>query len=269
MESQFSHQIKVGLFVSAGLLAVMISILALGGDRSLFKSYVRIYARLPQVQGLSKGSIVSLAGVTVGNVDKIEFGTDNLLSVAMRIEGDKLDRIPADSNVEVRTQGALGDKFIYIVQGNMNGEKIKPEGKLEPMKSADLLDIISQRGGEVEKVFDIITELKKLMIAINADGKVEKMVTNMSEASVNLKYMSEDARKMVADMKTDSPQKMKDILARLDSILVKIDRGEGTLGALVNDSSLHEGIKALVGASPRKKYMQSVIRNTLEKSDEK
>lgn len=270
METQFSHQLKVGLFIALGLVGVMASILALGGDKSLFKSYIRLYANLAQVQGLSKGSVVSLAGVTVGNVESIDFSDqDNALRVTMKIEASFIDKIPADSTVESRTQGALGDKYIYIIQGNMNGNKAKPGDHLAQSTASDLMGVLSERGGEAGKIFDIITELKKILIAVNGEGKVEKIMSNLSETTVNLKQVSEDAKKIVAELKTDNPAKIKKILTELDSILSKVDKGEGTLGALVNDSSLHESLKQFVGTSPRKKYMQSVIRSTLEKSESK
>ncbi|PWU16139.1 MAG: hypothetical protein C5B49_10875, partial [Bdellovibrio sp.] len=67
MDEQVNSQIKIGVFLALGLMAVLGSILALGGDRALFRDFVRLTAKLPQVQGLNKGSIISLAGVTVGN----------------------------------------------------------------------------------------------------------------------------------------------------------------------------------------------------------
>ena len=39
--------------------------------------------------------------------------------------------------------------------------------------------------------------------------------------------------------------------ARLNSILGKVDRGEGTLGLLLNDPTLYEEVKILVGGARR------------------
>lgn len=268
MEAHLSQQIRVGIFVSLGLVAAMASIITLGANRSLFGSNVRIYAKLPQVQGLNKGSIVSLSGMTIGNVEAIDFqGGEGLLTVKIKIKKQFLERIPADSTVELRTQGALGDKYIFINAGNAAGPKLAAEGSLEPSKSTDLLAVISERGGEAEALFDIIAEIKKLMVAINEGNRVHKIVGNLNETSANLKQVSDEVKVLVSEIRTDNPQKLKRILTGLDSIITKIDKGEGTLGALINDSSLHDQLKSLVGSNPRKKYMNSVIRSTLEKSD--
>ena len=53
---------------------------------------------------------------------------------------------------------------------------------------------------------------------------------------------------------------------KLDKILSKIDRGEGTLGALVNDPTLHESLKSALGVNQRRKTMKTIIRSSIEKS---
>lgn len=269
MEANFNQQVKVGLFVLAGLIAAMISILVLGGDKAFFTSYAKITSKMSQVQGLNPGSIVSLAGVKVGNVEEINFAEgENALIVVMQIEKKNLERIPKSSTVEVRTQGALGDKFIYINPGELNSEKVTDGGGLEPAVSTDLMNVLSERGGEASNVFDIITEMKNLLVSLNREGRMDKLMGNMAEASVQLKDMSTEMRKLVSELNGENPKKVRKVLEQLDSILAKVDRGEGTLGALINDSSLHDQLKSIVGANPRKKYLESVIRTSIQKSDQ-
>lgn len=251
-----------------GLIAVMVSILALGGDKTFLTSYAVATSKMTQVQGLAKGSIVSLAGITVGNVQDIKFAEgENALIVVMQIDKKNLDRIPKSSTVEVRTQGALGDKFVYINPGDLKEEKLKDGGSLEPAESTDLMNLLSERGGEAANIFDIINEMKKLLVSINRDGRMDKLMGNMAEASVQLKEMSTDTRKLINEMHGENPKRIKKVLENLDSILAKVDRGEGTLGALINDSALHDQLKTLVGANPRKKYMESMMRTSIQRSE--
>lgn len=53
----------------------------------------------------------------------------------------------------------------------------------------------------------------------------------------------------------------------LDSILAKIDRGEGTLGLLVSDPSLYNDLKTLLGGANRSAVVKTLIR--LSTPDEK
>ena len=54
---------------------------------------------------------------------------------------------------------------------------------------------------------------------------------------------------------------------RLDSILTKIDEGEGTLGALVNDPTVYEDIKILVGGARRSALVRSLINFVRQNED--
>ena len=47
---------------------------------------------------------------------------------------------------------------------------------------------------------------------------------------------------------------------RLESILAKIDRGEGTLGLLVSDPALYQDLRTLVGGANRSLVVRSLIR---------
>jgi phospholipid/cholesterol/gamma-HCH transport system substrate-binding protein len=48
--------------------------------------------------------------------------------------------------------------------------------------------------------------------------------------------------------------------ARLNSILAKLDTGEGTLGMLLNDPTLYEDLKRLVGGAQRSTVVRTLIR---------
>jgi phospholipid/cholesterol/gamma-HCH transport system substrate-binding protein len=48
--------------------------------------------------------------------------------------------------------------------------------------------------------------------------------------------------------------------ARLNSILAKLDTGEGTLGMLLNDPTLYEDLKRLVGGAERSTVVKTLIR---------
>lgn len=270
MEPVGKNQMKVGIFVAIGLVVILLSILLLGGDRLFLRSKVYLYAEFDHVQGLAPGSVVSIAGVTVGNIRSISFvPAANKLRVKMRIDADFLDRVTAGSTVEIRTQGALGDKFIYIQPGDPQGKSLDAESTLPMQKSTDLMGIISERGSEADKFFEIINEVHTLMKSINQDNRVGQIIANFYEASKGLKATSGDAEKMMAELRTQSHPKFRDALDRVDRILAKVDRGEGTLGALINDSSLHESLKGILGTSERKKTIKSLIRGSIEKSEEK
>lgn len=270
MDSNRNHQLRVGLFIFLGLVAVLASILALGGNKSLFKSFVTLRVQMDQVQGLNEGSVVSVTGIPVGNVREISFSEEKKsLVVEMKVDKRFLGRITKGSTAEIRTQGALGDKFVYITPGDPKEQVLKDGDFLETAPNTDLMGILSERGGEASKVFEIIDEIHKLAKTINKDGRSEKIIENLTETTASLKVTANEAKQLIAELRGQNPAKIREAIEKLNSILAKVDSGEGTLGALINDSSLHDQLKSFLGGDQRKKYMKSIIRSSIEKSEQK
>lgn len=270
MEVQKRVQLIVGAFLLLGLCALLTTIFLLGADRALFKSYSRLHAHFDQVQGLDRGSIVSLSGVVVGNVESIDFVDEKkILDVTMKVESRFMKKITVGSQVEIRTQGALGDKFVFIIPGPDDANPLTDGETLEIAKPTDIIGIVSERGRETGKVFDIISELHKMTLAINHDRKFEKMVAHLSDASANLNEMSQQIKKVTAGLAAGSPDvKLNRSLEKLENIMNKIDKGQGSLGALINDPSIHERLKALLGGSnTRKAHIKDLMRSSIEKAD--
>lgn len=267
METTEKNQIKVGIFVIVGLFIVLGSILLLGGDRLFLVKKADLYAEFDQVQGLATGSVVSIAGVTIGNIRKIQFiPAENKLRVQMRIDANYLQQITDGSTAEIRTQGALGDKYIYIQPGDPKSKSLEAGATLPMKKSTDILGVISEHGKEADKIFEIVKETHKLLKTVNNDNRVDQILENLREASRGLKISANESEKLLGELRIQSSSKIKTSIEKLDRILTKIDKGEGSLGALINDPSLHESLKNMLGSSERKKNIKSLIRSSIDGS---
>lgn len=267
-KAPLSHQIKVGLFLAIGAIITFVSLFLVGGE-GLIKSHAILHARFDSVQGLNEGSVVSLSGIRIGNIQKFVFLPEqNKLDVLMKVEADYLPRITEGSTVEIRTQGALGDKYIYINPGPTSARALKDGDVVEVLKANDIMAVLSEKGGEAGKIFDIIKEIDKFAKTLNDDNRVEKILANLSATSTEMRLAAKDSRELIAELKDqNSTKKISSSVDKLDRILTKIDRGEGSLGALINDNSLHESLKAMVGAPDKKKSIKSLIRSSIEKSE--
>lgn len=270
MESNVSTQMKVGIFLTFGIILILGSIFFLGADKALFTTYVRLHAHFDQVQGLSVGSVVSLSGVTVGNVEAITFLPEkNALDVKMRINDIFIDRIHQGSQVEIRTQGALGDKYVFIIPSERNGNVAKEGDVLEVAKATDLIGIIGERGSEANKIFDIIDELHRITKTLGSENRLNRIMGNLETASANLNKTSKEAQTFVAQInEKDGGGKLSKSIDKLDSILTKIDKGQGTLGALINDPSVHNQLKSMLGGSNRKNNIKTLLRTSIEKEEQ-
>lgn len=71
------------------------------------------------VDGISNGSKVFLAGVEIGNVKKIELDNDKFAAfVTVGINSNV--KIPKDSQIAIRSNGLLGPKVLSINPGSEN-----------------------------------------------------------------------------------------------------------------------------------------------------
>lgn len=252
-------QTKVGAFLAIGLFVLLGSIFMLGSNKSYFQDVFKIRAYFDSVQGLNKGSIVSLSGVKVGNVEAINFdGVRNLVEVVIRIDSEFKNKIRKDSHLELRTQGALGDKFLFISPGTNVSEFLQNNDEVFADYGNDILSIINKRGSEGEKVFDVINEVHQLLKSINAQNKVPQLINKLDSAAGNL---SEVSQRLNTTLKNGNLDRS---MSKLEKIVDKVDRGEGTLGALINDRSIHERIKNILGAGQKNQQVKQILKSSFE-----
>src|SRR5207302_708447 len=96
------------------------------------------------------------------------------------------------SLASIKTQGALGDKYIYIEPGPLGKEPIKEGAQLPMDKTPDFLDIIASKGAEMGEIVEVIKEVHLLFQNINRDGRSSRLMTNLVDSSEQLgKFLTE------------------------------------------------------------------------------
>jgi phospholipid/cholesterol/gamma-HCH transport system substrate-binding protein len=128
----------------------------------------------------------------------------------------------------------------------------------------------------ISKIVDKVQKGKGLLHSLIYDeykgGGVESISRSLATLEGVLNEIARGkglAHKVIYEPETkiEPVAKANSAAGHLDSILAKIDRGEGTLGLLVSDPSLYNDLKALVGGANRSTVVRSLIR--LSTPDEK
>lgn len=263
METTLSHEIKVGIFVVIGVVLFCLSVILLGGDKFFFTRSYDLKIHMPQVQGLNRGSVVSLSGVPVGNVEKIDFvpgGAD--VEVTISVQKAAQAKVSEGSMASIKTQGALGDKYIYIEPGPAGAKPIS-DGAILPMdKTPDFLDIIASKGAEMGEIVEVIKEVKILFENMNRDNRSARLMTNLVDSSEQLGKFLSEGRETFKLLRNDA-------LVPMASVMKKLDNGQGTLGALINDPSLHNRLSNMLGEAPRNKFLKPLIRDSIQTNEQK
>ncbi|WP_347904126.1 outer membrane lipid asymmetry maintenance protein MlaD [Pseudomonas purpurea] len=133
-------EIGVGLFLLAGILALLLLALRVSGlsPVSSNDSY-KLYAYFDNIAGLTVRSKVTMAGVTIGKVTAIDLDRDSFTGrVTLQLE-KRVDNLPTDSTASILTAGLLGEKYIGLSVG---GEEtlLKDGGTIHDTQSSLVLE---------------------------------------------------------------------------------------------------------------------------------
>lgn len=129
----------VGIFVAAGLAALLVLALKVGNMSSFNSagSYT-VQAEFENIGGLKVRAPVKSSGVVVGRV--VEIGFDNQryeAKVVMKI--DQRYQFPKDTSASIMTSGLLGEQYIGLEAGGEEA-KLKDGEKIKLTQSAVVLE---------------------------------------------------------------------------------------------------------------------------------
>lgn len=131
----------IGLVV---LVAAGVFLAILVGDRgsSYASDSYEISASFLSAEGVSQGTDVRIAGISVGSVSGMAFNSETFeAEVTLRLDDEVL--LPDDSLVAISTEGLLGGNFVEILPGG-SPDNVEPGGQLFQTQSAlSLIELLA------------------------------------------------------------------------------------------------------------------------------
>jgi phospholipid/cholesterol/gamma-HCH transport system substrate-binding protein len=273
----------VGLFVLVGLAGTVVT-LAVLTDAALFRGRYVISTGVPSAGGIRKGDPVQMRGVNIGRIVGFRIG-QQAVDVRLEIEGEY--PIPSDSRVELRSGGLLGGMVADVVPG-ASTESATWGDRLPGSIGAGVLDRMDDLAAQADR---IAVRVQTLL----SDGMVDDLHAGAGEGRLALQELSGllreqrgEVRDLVASLKRSAAgleqaaagpelertvkrvdelaQRLDGTLASVDrasrsleSILGRIDRGEGTLGKLSHDEALYRNLtEASAGVALAAREMQAL-----------
>ncbi|MCH4875072.1 MULTISPECIES: outer membrane lipid asymmetry maintenance protein MlaD [Pseudomonas] len=133
-------EIGVGLFLLAGILALLLLALRVSGlSPTASTDTYKLYAYFDNIAGLTVRAKVTMAGVTIGKVTAIDLDRDNF-TARVTLQVDKsVDNLPTDSTASILTAGLLGEKYIGISVGG-DDTLLKDGGTIHDTQSSLVLE---------------------------------------------------------------------------------------------------------------------------------
>jgi phospholipid/cholesterol/gamma-HCH transport system substrate-binding protein len=269
-----SYEARVGVVIVLAIIIFVFGLMYLREFSFRQKGY-EINALFETVIGLDEDDPVIVSGLRIGKVKEMQLAVDK---VQVKLFIDARYQFPHDSRAILRNLTLLGDKAIEIVQGTAV-EKLRPgdviPGKLET-DIFELAEAAAPIGEDIavllkrfRSTFDENTEasikssLRNLQVISGAVaqvaekdiGEVEKAVLSLKAAAENVEQLTQPEGKNMHATITDleaSAVNLKETTERfrrsatsLENLLGKIEKGEGTLGRLIQSDSLYHHLEKI------------------------
>jgi phospholipid/cholesterol/gamma-HCH transport system substrate-binding protein len=139
MQRTRTVELGTGLFVLLGLAALMFLATQTSGSGMVGVETYQVTARFENIGGLTERAPVTMAGVAIGRVERIEFDPEQLNArVTMQIDR-RYDAIPEDSEASILTAGLLGGNYIGFGPGG-SPDSLKDGDEIYLTQSALLLE---------------------------------------------------------------------------------------------------------------------------------
>jgi phospholipid/cholesterol/gamma-HCH transport system substrate-binding protein len=251
-------EIKVGLFVGVGLLLASLALIMSGGEKSFFEGSNRYKVIYSQVDGLQAGSTVKIAGFRVGSVEDLHFKDDGSIEVVITVLKKYTRFVRKDSLAQIGTQGVLGDKYVNITVGNQNLPLLENGSIITPENAKEFKDYLTKGDQLIENLNKGVAHMESILSSFNREGRAEKFFKNLSATAESMSSATKDLPIVSKEMQISANH--------IKSIMSKIDRGEGTMGAIINDPSLYDDLKSLLGGANRNRILKYFIKKSVEDS---
>jgi phospholipid/cholesterol/gamma-HCH transport system substrate-binding protein len=252
MQKRESAPVKVGIFVFAGVFLAMGIIFLLGSEKQLFKRQYSLTTDFADISGLRIGAQVQLAGLNVGMVERVDFADelgDKKVRVRLNINKEFQERIRRDSIAEISTQGLLGDKYISVSLGTPPNEVLRDGDFLPSQERPSFAQIVEKSGVFIDNIDKAAKSLTQVLDEVKGgEGLLHTLIYESETRPVG-----RDFAEMAKELKGASRE--------LRQIVQKVNRGEGTVGAFLQDPSLYYDIRRLFARVERNKLLTHVIRS--------
>ncbi len=253
--------LKVGLTVFIGLVIFFLFIFLVGTGGNYFASSYELKLFVQDVQGLAEGNLVSLGGIKIGTVKKLDFKTKNDvpgINIHLEILSKYKNQITKSSTAEIKTIGLLGDKFVDIKLGKPNETPLNEGDYIKFHKSLTINEISK----ELEPALnDFVVVMKNLRIISDSvsqgKGSLSQLLTD-NTLSNDIKNVIHGLNSFIGSINSKKGtlgklaysdsiyNELASLTKNFNKISNSVSNGKGSLGKLISTDSLYHNLNALL-----------------------
>jgi phospholipid/cholesterol/gamma-HCH transport system substrate-binding protein len=244
--NNFQQTARVGLFFLLGLALTWVTFETLRGGKVFKDQGYNLIAGFESLKELKEGDEVRMAGVKIGEVEQTRLAgrrAEAVLRISHKV------RIKSDATASIIMAGLIGTNYIGIDLGSESAPFLPDGSEIKTKTTPDLNSVMSQIGDLGKKLEGALGDLSGSLKGGNGTGGLPGIIEKVDQ------------------LVTENRENIAKTTANLQSITDKVNKGEGTLGKLINDPSLHNELVTTLseirqGANEAKSFIanaQSII----------
>lgn len=244
-------KLRLGLFIVGGVALFVLAIFIIGKQKNMFNPVFYLTSTFTNVSGLQVGNNIRFSGINVGTVDNIVIVNDTTVRVDLMIKKDVWQFIKSDCKVTLGSEGIIGDKIITILPGSSDAPLAKEGQHLQTIETIETNEIMSRLDATTANAENISKQISEITDNINGGNGTlsrlildRKLAEDLSQTISNLNQFSNGLKGsdvVMASLKVTT-RNAEYISHQLAEITNKINKGDGTLGRLIQDSTIAENL---------------------------
>ena len=225
--------LAVGIFIIAGVTLFALGIFLVGSRHEAFSRHMLLYTELANLDGVTKGSKVQVAGMDAGQVTGIVVppSPDGRFRVQMKVDEKFHGMIRSDSVVTVDTEGVVGNTFLTIHTGSSSAPIAQVDSLLQSKAPVTISDLLANGAGVMNDADATLKQIGgKLNVAL--DGANEA-IGNANDVLVGLKEGRGPAGMLLRDEKVAN--QIRETLSTVQSTTSNLKQASVAVNGMVAD----------------------------------
>ena len=227
---EIQQNVKLGIFVLAGLVLFMAAVFLVGSENNLFNKTFTTHAIFRNVEGLKEGDNVWLSGVKIGTVKEVKIVKEGRVVVTLNLKDRQNKFIKKDATAFIGSDGLVGSKIVIIKPGTNSAiiDDTDTIGATSPADTQELINIAKDVGDNTRS---LTNDLRELANKINEGKGIVGELLNDGQFARDLRTTATKIRETTSQTSKASEE--------LHAILYKLNNGNGLINKLSTDTSLN------------------------------
>ena len=260
-EIQWS-QLKVGALILVALaLLTAIIFLMTASSGGLFARRIEMRCYFPNAGGLKDGAVVTLEGVTIGNVIRMRVvpaRNPNPVEVTMQVGEKYAYDLHTNSLASIQAAGVLGDSYVDIDSTHATGPRVTNGAELQQSGSPTIHSVINTSQVSIQEVNVLVHKMETLIDTLNQgrgtvgellnDPALARKITSIADNLQTVTAAIAQGKGTAGELINDNTlyTKLNSAADHLSSIATDLDAGKGTAGKLLKDETLYNNLNSAV-----------------------